>query len=96
MKSAILQSSSLRSLVLASALVAASVGSAQARVDLGVGVNLGGPAYYPAPVYAAPAPVVYPYYQPYYPGYYGGYYRHRNYDWGYWNNHGPYRGPRRF
>lgn len=42
---------------------AAMPGAASAgHLDVGVGINLGGPAYYaPAPVYAAPPPPVYTY-----------------------------------
>lgn len=81
----------LSTLLAATALIGLA-GAAQAHSSIGVGINVGGPAYRPAPVYVAPPPP--PYYAPppavyygpgYYPRYSTGYRIH------YWNRPG-YRG----
>ena len=74
------------------AVAALSASAANARPNLDIGVNLGGPVYAPAPVYAAPVYEPAPaYYGPpvLYPSYYNGRDRHRNYDWRYWHDRDP-------
>ena len=86
----------MKKLVLTTVLaaVALSATTANARVNLDVGIGLGQPAYVaPAPVYYPP-PVYEPapaYYGPpvLYPSYYNGRDRHRNYDWRYWHDRDP-------
>lgn len=67
----------MKKLLATAALIALSATSAQAEINVGIGINQ--PGYYaPAPIYVEPARV-------YTPTYYGyGNDRHRNYDWGYW------------
>ncbi len=66
----------MKKLLIVTTLVLASAASADARVNVDIGLFAPAPYYEPAPVYYAPPPHLV--------GYYNGRDRHRQYDWNYW------------
>ena len=74
----------MKKILLATAFLLAGATSAQAEINVDIGMDQ--PAYVePSPVYVAPRPVIVEH-----PQYYNSYSRehhHRDYDWSYWNQH---------
>jgi len=74
----------MKHLCIATTILLATAASANARINVDVGIFSPAPYYVPPAVYYQPAPPVYYVPPPHVVTYYNGRDRQRNYDWSYW------------